>query len=138
MIWKKVDDGFYLVFEPGDKVIESFTKFCKDHHLRTGIFSGIGAFSKITLGHYNITTKRYMEKDVSDSLEVLSVNGNVTIKEKEPFVHMHAIVSDANMNFYGGHVIEAEVSVTLELHVTDFRETLHREFDEELGLFTIK
>ena len=138
MNWKKVDDGYFLIFEPGDKVIENFTKFCKDHHVRTGKISGIGAFSSIKLGHYNTTTQRYMENDVVESLEVLSVNGNVTIKEREPFVHMHAIVSDANMNFYGGHVIEATVSVTLELHLTDYRETLHREFDEELGLFTIK
>jgi len=138
MNWKKVDDGYFLVFEPGDNVIEHFIKFCKDYHVRTGSFTGIGGLSSIKLGHFNTTTQRYMEKDVVENLEVLSLNGNITIKDKEPFIHMHATVSDANMNFYGGHVIEAEVSVTLEIHIADYRETLHREFDEELGLFIIR
>ncbi|MCK9223710.1 MAG: DUF296 domain-containing protein [Candidatus Muirbacterium halophilum] len=135
---KEFTGGYYLVFEPGDKVIENFTNFCIQKNINSGVFSGIGAFNFASIGHYNTVTRRYTINDFNEALEVLNINGNVTLKEKLPFVHMHAMLSDKNMKVIGGHVTEAEVSVTLEVYLRVFNETLERRFDEKLGLHVIK
>jgi predicted DNA-binding protein with PD1-like motif len=134
---KNIDTGFILVFEPQEKVIETFTKFCEENNINGGIFNGIGAFDYVKIGHFNTTTKRYMEHEFRESLEVLSVKGNITEKEGKPFIHMHAMVSDTNMRVYGGHLVEANVSVTLEVYVRKFEEKISRKYYDEIGLYLI-
>ena len=134
---KEFTGGYFLVFEPGDKVIENFTAFCEEKNIRSGVFSGIGAFNHASIGHFSTVTRRYTVNDFNESLEVLNINGNVTIKEKRPFVHMHAMLSDKNMNVIGAHLMEAEVSVTLEVYLRVFREVMERVYDEKLGLHII-
>ncbi|MGM0607049.1 MAG: PPC domain-containing DNA-binding protein [Candidatus Muiribacteriota bacterium] len=135
---KKINSGYILAFKAGERVIQKFDDFCRQNNIRGGIFNGIGAFDYLKLGHFNITTQRYMEKVYRESLEVISIKGNITEKEGEPFIHMHTTVSDSNFNVYGGHLIEAEVSVTLEVYIRVFEEKIIRKFDEKTGLFLIE
>ena len=134
---KEFTGGYFLVFEPGDRVIENFLEFCKEKDIRSGVFSGIGAFNFASIGHYNTVTRRYTVNDFNESLEVLNINGNVTLKENAPFVHMHAMLADKNMKVIGGHLMEAEVSVTLEVYLRVFKEVMVRKFDDNLGLHVI-
>ncbi len=133
----KIREGYMIVLHPGDKVMECFNRFAKENSITSAVFSGLGAFSQVEIGHYNITTRRYLSETYTESLEVLNINGNITMREGRPFVHMHTILSDPSMKVIGGHLVEAEVSVTLELYVRELGEPLTRKMNEDIGLYLI-
>ncbi|MEK7098270.1 MAG: hypothetical protein AAB908_00040, partial [Patescibacteria group bacterium] len=55
-----------------------------------------------------------------------------------PFVHCHAVLSGiapgTENHPIGGHVFEAKVAVTLEVHLVAFNENVMRELDNDIGL----
>ncbi|MEM4570530.1 MAG: DUF296 domain-containing protein, partial [Desulfurococcaceae archaeon] len=40
-----------------------------------------------------------------------NLSGNISIKEGEPFVHVHAVVGKRDGSTYSGHLVEAKVFV---------------------------
>ena len=54
--------------------------------------------------------------------------------EAEPFPHLHVTLADVNFQLLGGHLNEAEISVTGELIVEPFSGVVERKIDQETGL----
>ena len=50
---KKLDSGTVLVFDTGDEVISTLTKFAKDNQIAAAHFTAIGAFSDAGLGYFD-------------------------------------------------------------------------------------
>ena len=134
----EVDSGYFLVFYPGDKVRENMMNFLTEKNIRAGSFNGIGAFSEARIAHYTVATKRYMEHDFKDALEVISIIGNISEENGEPYIHMHTVLGTNDMNAFGGHLIEATVGVTLEISMRVFTKPLVRKYNEETGLYLIE
>jgi predicted DNA-binding protein with PD1-like motif len=128
---------FVVVFETGDEVPAGLKKFAQDHKLDASHFSGIGAFSDITLGFFNLATRDYNHTQLKEQVEVLSLLGNVTLEEEETKIHAHVVVGKADGTAHGGHLIQAHVRPTLELVVEESPEHLRRKFNTHLGLALI-
>ena len=63
------------------------------------------------------------------------MTGNIAQVDGAPFIHVHAVLTDMLKNdSIGGHVFEAKVAVTLEVHLVAFNEKITREMDDEIGL----
>jgi hypothetical protein len=70
---------------------------------------------------------------------MLSINGNVTLKDNEPFVHAHALFSylDENNNSHiiGGHLKKAEILLTGEIVINPIsNKTISRKKDDTTGI----
>jgi len=108
-----------------------------EHRLRTAWVSAIGAFEWIELTEYNQTDRRYEEAHRFERCELLSMQGNLSERDGEPFWHLHATVSlreDGRDVTYGGHVVDGSV-FALELRIDCFDELeLKRAHDEATGL----
>lgn len=126
-----------VVLKKGELVIENLTRHCKDKGIQNATLSGLGAVSEIECGYYDLENRKYVFKKYEGLFEVASIAANVILKDKQPFVHMHALFTDENNHAFGGHVQEMKVGVTLEVHISKFTNTLEREYDEETGLFLI-
>jgi predicted DNA-binding protein with PD1-like motif len=107
------------------------------HALRTAWVSAIGAFEWIELTEYSQSDRRYEEARRFERCELLSMQGNLSERDGEPFWHLHATVSlreDGRDVTYGGHVVDGSV-FALEFRIDCFDELeLTRANDEATGL----
>jgi len=130
--------GEYLLrLERGEDVLPTIVDFCKRKGISSGSFRGIGAVENSKIGYYDLSKKSYGQKDYPDAMEVASMIGNIAQVDGEPFVHCHAVLSGIASGTenqpIGGHVFEAKVAVTLEIHFIAFNEQIRRELDD-IGL----
>lgn len=129
---------YFVRLVRGEEVIPSIVAFCKEQTITAASFRAIGAVEKSKIGYYDLTHKKYGQKEYVDAMEVASMTGNVALVDGEPFVHCHAVLSGIAAGTenqpVGGHVFEATVAVTLEVHLIAFNENITREMDDEIGL----
>ncbi len=138
MQYKQTDSTYIIKIEPGERVVETITEFCKEHEIQNASFTGIGAVKELTCGYYELSEKKYYFTDYDTMVEVLSLTGNVILKDGEPFVHVHGVFSGTDNKAFGGHIQKMTVGVTLEMVLRAYATDLERELDEEIGLFLIQ
>ena len=107
------------------------------HGLRCAWVSAIGAFEWIELTEYSQEHRRYEASHRFERCELLSMQGNLSERNGEPFWHLHATVSlrEGGRDLtYGGHVVDGVV-FALEYRIDCFDGlTLRRTRDDATGL----
>jgi uncharacterized protein len=125
---------FALVFDEGDEVAARLLEFARAEKLGTSQFSGIGAFSAVVLGYFDLERRDYKRIPIGEQVEVLSLLGNVAFVGGEPKIHAHVVLGKRDGTAHGGHLLEAHVRPTLELIVAESPAHLQRVTDEKTGL----
>lgn len=131
-------DGYNYVLRlnTGELICKTLVKFAQDNNIKGGFVSGIGGLAWAEIGFYDLTAKAYAWSRFDEPLELLSLNGNLAWKEKEPFLHLHASVSDASQYARGGHLNEAAVGGNTEIFIHMWNnKDLKRSFDKQTGLY---
>jgi predicted DNA-binding protein with PD1-like motif len=137
MEFQKVKNSYIVHVEKGEKVIESLTLFCKQNNIYSAQLAGIGAVKNIDIGAYDIDTKDYVHRYFDEILELLSFQGNVALKDGEPFLHAHITLGNHDMKVFGGHLFEMEVAAVGEFIIHDFQNETHRKLNDDIGLATL-
>ena len=134
MQFQKVGKDYLINIDKDEKVVETLTRFCKENGIKNAKLSGIGAVKKTEIGAYDLPKKKYVMREYSEILELLSLEGNVALKDGEPFIHAHVVLSDHNMQTLGGHLFETTVGVAGEFFLTQFDGNAYRELKPDIGL----
>ena len=129
---------FALIFETGDEVASGLIQFAKQNGLRGSHFTAIGAFRDVTLGYFEWDKKKYKHIAVEEQVEVLSLAGDIALKDGEPQLHAHVVVGSADGSARGGHLIRAHVRPTLEVILSEEPQSMVRKFDPASGLALIQ
>lgn len=130
---------YIVILETGDEVGASLTRFAEENKLAGSSLKAIGALSSARVGWFNWETKTYdIAADFQEQLEVLSLIGDVALKDGKPVVHAHLIVGRRDGTAHGGHLLQARVRPTLEVVLTESAEPLHKTVDPESGLALIQ
>lgn len=127
----------FIFVEKGEKVMETLTAYCVNKGIRNGKISGIGAVENIELGAYDFSNKEYIKSKMNEIMELVSFQGNITLKDGEPFIHAHATVGTHDLDLKGGHVFECTVAVVGEFILTEIDTHMARKLDEAIGLATL-
>lgn len=128
---------FAIVFDQGDEMMSGLKEFAKQQQLLGSHFAAIGAFSRVTLGFFQRESMKYKEIPVDEQVEVLSIVGNITMKDQDYKVHAHVVLGKADGTALGGHILKAQVWPTLEVILREEPAYLRREIDEKTGLALI-
>ncbi len=129
-------------------LLEEINKTCKENNIKAGLVSVIGAVSNVKLGFYDQKTHKYScfipgvkgigikEKDDRFTpFEIVGGLGNISLKDGEPFAHIHLIVSDKEGKTYGGHLMPGTSIFAAEIIIQSFDgPELYRGFDQITGL----
>ncbi len=119
----------------GCDLLEELTEICKTHHVRLGRVQAIGAVQKACIGFFNQQTQKYQFTILDRSLEILTLLGNISLKDGEPFVHAHITLADETEKAYGGHLAPGTIVFACEFILEAFKgDSFHRSYDEETGL----
>jgi hypothetical protein len=142
MQWKQIEEKpkvFALIFQTGDEILDELKKFAREQRVAGSSFKAIGALSFAKLGWFNWETKQYETASVlNEQVELLSMIGDIALKDGESQVHAHCIVGRRDGTAHGGHLIEAHVRPTCELILTENPTHLEKKFDPESGLALIQ
>ncbi len=120
----------YIVrIDRGEEVISSLTEFCKKEKISSGQITGLGATDKVVIGLYSVATREYRKTELNGEMEITSIIGNISCKDGEPYLHLHINVCNSDMQIFGGHLNECQISATCELIVTPGDKQIERRFD---------
>ena len=135
MQYKQVDDTYIIYVEQDEDIMAILTQFCKDQNIINGQLSGIGAIKTIDLGAYDLEKKEYVRFIYEDLWELTSFQGNILLKDGDPFIHAHITISDHTLNVKGGHLFEAKVGAVGEFILRKIDANVKREHDPNIGLY---
>lgn len=132
------DSQHMLIIDKDEPLVATLTNFATQQSLAGGLISGIGALKDVELGYYDLHNKEYIRKTFNEmDYELISLSGNISLKESKPFIHVHASLGDMDFNVFGGHLFEATVAVTTEIFITPLGVMPERRFDQCIGLALI-
>ncbi|MBN1826088.1 MAG: DUF296 domain-containing protein [Candidatus Eisenbacteria bacterium] len=134
-IWEMEGGARLLVrVDRGEEMMEALRAVAREKKVEAARVTGIGALRDMTLGYFDLDRKEYVRGELSGSWELLSLSGNLSLRDGEPIPHIHVIVGDAGLNVRGGHLFSGTVSVTGEIFIDRLPAPLHREMDPEVSL----
>lgn len=135
MRYGRVSKNTFLIrLERGEKVNASLTSFCQKKSIKNAVIHGLGSIEDPTLANYRVDTKKYSEKRLKGIFELTNLIGTVGLFEGEPLVHTHVTISDEDMRAFGGHLVEAAVSATVEVVLIDLKSRFTKSHSKEIGL----
>lgn len=141
MKWKLLNETglktYALIFENGDEVMTGLTEFAREKNLKATQFTAIGAFAEAIVTFFDWNQKKYLDIPVNEQTEVLTLAGDIALKEGKPSVHAHVVLGRSDGSTVGGHLAQAMVRPTLEVILHESPEYLRKSFDEETQLFLI-
>ena len=126
--------NFLIYIQIDEPVMETLISVCKNNGIMNGQISGIGAVKEIEMGAYDLDSKSYLRKQYPDNHELISFQGNITLKDDNPFIHAHITIGNHDLHTRGGHLFEMKVAVVGEFIIRNIESNVHREFDKNIGL----
>ena len=131
---KQFGNRFIVRIDKGEEAVSCLKEFCAKNSITLGYITAIGAAEKVTLGFFDTKTKVYHSKELSGGFEIAPLYGNISTKDGETYLHLHANVCDRNLNSFGGHLNSALISATLECVIEIIDGKIGRFPDSETGL----
>lgn len=103
----------------GADLYEHLSAFCRARRIRLGTIAAIGAFTEVTVGYYDQKERRYYKKRLRGDIEIVSCLGNVSVKDGQPFLHLHAALGDKRLRMLGGHLFPGSSVFAAEARIDE-------------------
>lgn len=130
----KIKNQYVIRLEKGEEIEEKLLEFGKEQNINSAFFNAIGAVLNAEIGFYNLATKEYIYKEITTPHEIVSLTGNITLVDDNPFLHMHCVLSSDTFECVGGHLKKATVGATCEIYLKSLDAKITRKQNLEIGL----
>lgn len=137
MRYARLGDAFLVRIETGEEIASTITEFARAHSIDAAEVSGLGAAYGVVLGYFDRQTNQYERHTIDGEVEIVSLLGNISIKEGQPFPHLHANVSGRDFRPWAGHFFEGKVGATCEVIIRAMKGYAQRTKDPATGLFLL-
>ena len=138
MQFQRFGDRVQVRFESGEQVAAALLAWLKAEKIGFATMTGLGAVSGATVSYWNAAAREYEQHQLDEQMEVVSLIGNVSIKEGEPFTHIHVALGRRDLSIVGGHFNDATVHPNLELWLRPEAEAVERTLDQACGLYVMQ
>lgn len=131
------DDGKAAMIRllPGDDLLNGLNRAAADLGFEAATVQIVGAVRTLAVAYFDQETKSYEPHLYEGGLEISGGIGNVSLKDGEPFVHIHVTGSARNGEAVGGHLAEGTEVYMIEAYFRAFGgKAPERELDREVGL----
>ncbi|HVY64427.1 MAG TPA: DUF296 domain-containing protein [Gammaproteobacteria bacterium] len=108
---------FQANFGTGDEIVSGLTDLAIRHHITSGYITGLGGLSGALLAFGDPKLNAFRKVPITDKCELVSLVGDIQLRDGKPYVHLHAVVAFADGSTKGGHVMEAHVAPVAEIAV---------------------
>jgi uncharacterized protein len=128
---------YAVIFYQGDEAFSGLLEFAEQYHVTSAHFTAIGALNGATIGWFDPQRKMYKKIRIDGQHEVIGMSGDIALYQGKPAVHTHMVVGNPDGTTSGGHVLELNVSPTLEVMLTVDPVTTQKRFDPATDLTLI-
>jgi uncharacterized protein len=122
--------------ERGERLPDDLLRLYQELDI-TGAFVhvGIGMITDVELGYFT-GPGQYARKRFTGAYECLAIQGSICLYDGQPTAHLHAMLANEDYSVFGGHLIAAEVALTLELELSTYSlpVRMYRRVEEASGL----
>jgi predicted DNA-binding protein with PD1-like motif len=126
---------FVLVLRNGDEAATALAAFAQRENVVAAHFSAIGAARDLEVGWFDRQRRQYKAMRLNEQVEVLALTGDIgSAQSGEPLLHAHLVVGLSDGAAWGGHLLHAVASPTLEVFLTTYPEPLPKRLDPETDL----
>ncbi len=124
-----------LKLDCGSDLLEEVENYCLENEIEAALVNAMGTVREANLGFYSQEKKKYISHYFDEPLEMISANGNISLKDGNSFLHLHGIFSSDDLNVVGGHVFEGTIVYAVEVSVQELEGTApERKLDKQTGL----
>ncbi len=127
-------DGLLVRLFRGEEIHASLTALARERGMRGAVVQGIGAVMDAEVGFYHLDRREYEHRTVDGITELLSLSGNLALRDGAPVLHAHVVLMRPDFSVAGGHLFRAAVAVTGEFALRQTDLDLLRRSDPGLGL----
>ena len=124
----------YLSIDKGERVNASLLEICRKTNLSFGWINGIGAIVDPQIGYFDVKKKDYIKKHFKGEFELVSLMGNMTFKDNDPFIHTHILFTDTDFRTYGGHLFDCRIAAAGEFIIYTGDKRINRLYNDDVGL----
>lgn len=131
--------------KPGSQLTDSIEEVCREHSVHSAVITSvIGTVEELYLRnpreHTSLPIKQEHEWAheidtvlLRRKMEILSIQGNVTMLDGKLWAHCHGLFSEAGGNVRGGHVFRATIWSQGEIFLQELLDVrVERELDTEV------
>jgi predicted DNA-binding protein with PD1-like motif len=109
---------FEVRFSTGDEILSGLYDLVAKHHITSGHITGIGGLAPgALLGWGDPEVGGFKKIEIKDKTEIVSLIGDISLRNGEPYVHVHMIVGSSDGSTKAGHLLEAHIAPVGELTV---------------------
>jgi hypothetical protein len=127
-----------VVLDPDEEAFKSIEEFAAREGIQAASLTAIGAFSRATVGWFDVEQRAYVRIPVDEQCEVLSAIGDIAVGDDgQPALHVHVVLGMKDGSTRGGHLLEGFVRPTLEVVLTEMPRHLRRRKRADLGVALI-
>jgi len=130
----KDKNKYFISLDKGEYVNQSLLEISNKEKIKSGWIDGVGAIYDIEVGYFDVEQKDYVRKKFLGDYELLSLSGNISVKEGSRFIHTHITFSDIEFNVFGGHLFDAKIAAAGEFLIDSCDFEIKRKYNTALGL----
>jgi len=112
----RIGRDVFVRLDKGDEIHSSIRSLSDAGISSAAVTSGIGRVRDAVIGYLD-SDGIYQKITIEEPMELLSLQGNLCPGPEGPFSHIHVVCSDNDHVVRGGHLFEAKIEVTAEMHL---------------------
>ena len=124
-------DTYIVRLDRGEEIHATLKSFCQQQGINAGWINGIGAVMQAELGYFHRDSQEYSWRGITTDHELTSLMGNISLKEGEIWLHLHATLSDENFRVTAGHLRSGVISVTGEIWIQRVEGMIERQLNPD-------
>jgi predicted DNA-binding protein with PD1-like motif len=127
-------EGVLVRLERGEEIHRALVDLAGKRGWKGGVITGIGAVEEVEVGFYHLDRREYEHRSLPGIHELLSLTGNLSLKDGKPFLHAHVVLMGMDFQVSGGHLFRARIAVTGEFSLSQTDLRVQRLPEESVGL----
>jgi len=106
----------FVSLERGEDLLDGLNRAVAELGIQAATLQVIGALEAATVGYFDPEKGDY-RKIPTGHVEIASGLGNVSLRDGEPFVHLHLVLSGPDGSAVGGHAMEGCRAFVVEAYL---------------------
>src|SRR5262245_6847291 len=107
---------FEVRFTTGDEILSGLYDLVAKKHITSGHITGIGGLAPgALLGWGDPELGGFKKIEIKDKTEIVSLIGDISLRDGQPYVHIHMVVGSSDSSTKAGHLLEAHIAPVDEL-----------------------
>lgn len=106
----------FVSLERGEDLLQGLTRAVAALGMEAATVQVLGALEAARVGYFDQDRKEYVAHE-AQKVEIASGVGNVSIRDGEPWIHLHLVLSGPDGACLGGHAMEGCRSYAVEAHL---------------------